>query len=41
MTGREPHIAVREITAQDGDFLVDMVLEIATGNGESVTRRAS
>lgn len=39
MTGREPHIAVREITAQDGDFLVDMVLEIATGNGESVTRR--
>lgn len=34
-----PRIAVREVTAADGDLLVDMVLEAVNWDGGTVTRR--
>ncbi|GMA30513.1 GNAT family N-acetyltransferase [Litorihabitans aurantiacus] len=34
------HIGVREVTPADGEFLVDMLLESANWDAETVTRRA-
>ena len=39
MSEYTPHIGVREITTNDGDFLIDMVLEAVNWDRENVTRR--